>query len=247
MRVLRITAEGPTTSFRYPHFAQTIHPTFEAPPPATIYGHVCSALGEWIDPRGVEFAYHFQFATKFTDLEHVIVLTRGKGRLQGTDLPKALEGRVNPFVRHILFHPRLVLYLNRPEWESAFRSPRYTVVLGRSQDLFTYTSVGPVELQRADRAYLEHTLLPYDMAARTQRGYTVLMPRYLDYQNNRTPTFARYLVLHDRVKTSELNSFGSQGHSGYWIDPDSPRVDGSHLGLVFHTFVGETHESLHVA
>lgn len=58
MQVLKVVVEGLTTSFRYPHFVQGVQPTFEMPPPATIYGHICSALGEWVDPKGVTFAYH---------------------------------------------------------------------------------------------------------------------------------------------------------------------------------------------
>ena len=195
MRVLKITAEGLTTSFRYPHFMQQIHPTFQMPPPATIYGHICSALGEWVDPVGVKFAYHFTFEGTTTDIEHIILLKRAAStaKLPGTRIPKVLEGNVNPFERHLLFHPRLVLYLNRPEWEEAFHSPRYAVVLGRSQDLFTYTDVSVVELRQADSAYFEHTLAPHEIALRTRRGTAVLMPRFLDYANGRRPIFSRYV------------------------------------------------------
>jgi CRISPR-associated protein Cas5t len=246
MRVLKIVAEGVTTSFRYPQFMQTIHPTYEAPPPATIYGHICSAVGEWVDPEGLAFAYHFGYAGQAVDLEHILVLSASSGKLPGTNLPKVLEGAMNPFQRHILFQPKLVLYINRPEWERAFRSPRYAVVLGRSQDLFTYTSVSTVELEQSEEAYLEHTLLPYEMALQTRRGYVVLMPRYLDYADQRRPSFARYVVLHDRVQTREMQQYDSKT-SRYWIDPTSPLSDGAHLGLVFHTFVGDTYESLRLA
>ena len=80
MRVLKIVAEGITTSFRYPHFMQQIHPSFQMPPPATIYGHICSALGEWFDPAGVRFAFHFTHAGEVRDMEHIIVLKPASGR-----------------------------------------------------------------------------------------------------------------------------------------------------------------------
>ncbi|MCX8026148.1 MAG: CRISPR-associated protein Cas5, partial [Thermanaerothrix sp.] len=206
MRVLKVVAEGITTSFRYPHFMQGIHPTFQMPPPATIYGHICSALGEWFDPSGVQFAYHFthQGRARNRDLEHIILLTPSTGYLPDTRIPKVLEGNVNPFERDLLFQPRLTLYINRPEWEAAFRSPRYAVTLGRSQDLFTYTFVGVVELIQAEHAYFEHTLVPHEMALRIQRGVTVLMPRYLDYTRNRAPAFSRYVVISDRVFSDEF-------------------------------------------
>ena len=241
MRVLKVVAEGITTSFRYPHFMQQIHPSFQMPPPATIYGHICSALGEWFDPTGVEFAYHFthQNRRKNADVEHIILLKAARGYLPGTKIPKVLEGKVNPFERELLFHPRLTLYINRPEWEPAFRSPHYAVVLGRSQDLCTYTHVSVVELEQNDRAYFEHTLAPHEMALRTMQGVTVLMPRYLDYTQNRAPVFSRYVMIKERVASDKFYQFSDQPNGPYWIDPTTPAAEGTHLGLVFLSFTGE--------
>ncbi len=239
MRVLKIVAEGITTSFRYPHFMQQIHPSYHMPPPATIYGHICSALGEWVDPTGVEFAYHFTHQGETTDVEHIILLKRATGKLPGTKIPKVLEGNVNPFERNLLFRPRLTLYINRPEWESAFRSPHYAVVLGRSQDMFTYTHVSVVELEQAGRAYFEHTLAPYEMALQVMQGIVTLMPRYLDYARGRQPTFARYTILRDRVL---LEAGGP-----YWVDPTSPEVKGAYQGLAFLRFTGDDDGSICVA
>lgn len=239
MEVLKIVAEGLTTSFRYPHFMQGVHPTFEMPPPATIYGHICSALGEWAPPEGIKFAYHFTYQAKFDDVEHVHILTPSGGKLPGTKFSKVVGGPVNPFKRTILFRPRLMLYINKPEWVDAFRSPRYPVVLGRSQDLFTYTGVSRVKLSLAGSAYFEHTLAPYRMALQTGRGYTVLMPRFLDYARGRIPSFGRYVVLPRRVYTADFIKYQEQPVEKYWVDPASPEEKGVRLGLLFHTFVGD--------
>lgn len=240
MRVLKVVAEGLTTSFRYPHFMQGVHPTFEMPPPATVYGHICSALGEWVNPQGLMFAYRFTHEGRFDDVEHVHVVTASSGKLPGSELPKVIDGAVNPFKRSLLFKPRLVLYLNRPDWEEAFRRPRYVVVLGRSQDLFTYTSIGVVELEEAPQAYFEHTLAPYSMALHAGSGYVVLMPRFLDYANHRAPTFERYAILQRRVHSRDFLRFeGLDNTTGYWIDPTEPKQDGDNLGLLFHSFVDD--------
>lgn len=241
MRVLKVIAEGLTTSFRYPHFMQQIHPTFPMPPPATIYGHIASALGKWFDPAGVKFAYHFTYASKVKDIEHIIVLSPKTGKLfKGSDIPKVLEGNVNPFDRELLFQPRLTLYINRPEWESAFRSPRYAVVLGRSQDLFTYTDVEVLELAQSPHAYFEHTLLPYSATRYTNRGFALLMPRYLDYIRKRQPTFARYFVVQERLDSeTDFLWFGEKSEQLYWIDPTTPEFRGAQQGLSFLGFVGD--------
>lgn len=241
MDVLKIVAEGPTTSFRYPHFVLGVQPTYEMPPPSTIYGHMCSALGELVDPRGIRFAYHFTHAGQVDDLEHVHVLSPATGKLPGSGYPKVLEGNVNPFRRVLLFRPQLVLYVNQPDWEPAFRSPRYAVVMGRSQDLFTYTSVTRLTLNEAPRAYFEATLAPYQLARRTGRGVVVLMPRFLDYSRNRAPRFERYVVIRDRVFTDsgDFIRFAGDSSETYLVDPTAPVVHGRQLGLLFHSFVDE--------
>jgi CRISPR-associated protein Cas5t len=219
MQVLKIIAEGITTSFRYPHFIQGMHPSFEMPPPATIYGHICSALGEWVSPRDLMFAYRFTCSGKFDDVEHIHLVSSSTGKIQGTNFPKVLEGSINPFKRSILFQPRLELYINKPEWENAFRSPYYPVALGRSQDLFTYRNVNIIELEQSPTAYFENTLLPYKMVFQTGQGYAVLLPRFINYNEQRTPKFARYIILKKTVHSSEFLSFGvSDKEAAYWID-----------------------------
>jgi CRISPR-associated protein Cas5t len=243
MRVLKVVLEGVTTSFRYPHFMAGVHPSFLMPPPSTIYGHICSTLGEWIDPLESEsnelaFAYHFTAEGSFEDLEHIHVLKASTGKLPlaGTEKPaKVLEGNTNPFRRTILFQPRLTLYLNRPEWEKAFHSPRYAVVLGRSQDLATYTDISVIDLVPSEQAYLEHTLLPYEMAAQTSVGIVTLMPRWIDYEHNRQAYFSRYLILQRRVMSDDLMRFKQ---TPFLTDPTSTTIGGRKLGLVFHTFIG---------
>lgn len=240
MRVLKVVAEGLTTSFRYPHFMQQVHPSFPMPPPATIYGHIASALGDWFAPEGVRVAYQFSHRGEVSDKEHIILLAASTGKLPGTQYPKVLEGNVNPFERQMFFQPRLVLYINRPEWESAFRSPRYPVALGRSQDLFTYVSVEVIELERAPAAYFENTLAPYEMALQVGRGTVILMPRYLDHDNNRRPAFDRYLVIDRRVKLPRDDGPRFEQEEPFWIDPLSEEWQGLHLGLPFLTFTSET-------
>jgi CRISPR-associated protein Cas5t len=239
MRVLKVEARGLTTSFRRPHFRYGIQPTFRMPPPATIYGHLCSTVGELVPPESVAFAYHFTAEAHFSDVEHIHLVAAAAGKLEGTALPKVLEGKVNPFKREMLFRPRLTFYLTRPDWEPAFRRPRYAVVLGRSQDLFSYTSIQVVELEQARHAYFEHTLLPYHMAVQVGAGIVELMPRYIDYERKRADTYGQYLLLEQRVHSEDFWTFGAEP-SLYWVDPTSERDSdrGTLFGLSFHTFVG---------
>ncbi|MEW6505282.1 MAG: CRISPR-associated protein Cas5 [Chloroflexota bacterium] len=239
MRVLKITAEGLTTSFRYPYYLLGVQPTYEMPPPATLYGHVAGALGEWFDPAGVQFAARFSYLRKHADLETTYLLTPAGGKLKGYEnenIPKTLEGEGNPLKREILFFPRLTLYLNRPEWETAFRHPRYAVCLGRSQDLLTYRRIEVVDLQPVSSAYLQDLLLPYDFVRFTAAGRSVLMPRWLDVHHRRQPTFSRYLILQRRLHTRDLILPPDAALPPLWADPSEPAIEGDPLGLVFHTW-----------
>jgi len=240
MQVLKIVAEGLTTSFRYPHFMHGIHPTFQMPPPATIYGHICSALGYWVEPEGIEFAYHFTYQAAFNDLEHIHLVEASTGKFPGTKFPKVMEGQINPFRRSQLFKPKLVLYINKPEWKEMFLHPKHTVVLGRSQDLFTYSNVSIIELSKANRAYFEHTLVPYDKVLQIGQGYAVLMPKYLDYKKGRFPIFERYLILNRRVFSDDFIKFESphiESDTEFVIDLESPEINSARLGLFFHRFI----------
>lgn len=193
--------------------------------------------GSILRESSLQFIFRFRPALKTLSIR--ISSNLPSGNLKGTRLPKVLEGEVNPFNRGLLFRPRLVLYLNRPEWAEGFRNPRYPVVLGRSQDLFTYSQIEVITLQESNRAYLEHTLAPYRLARRTGMGVVVLMPRFLDYYNQRHPTFNRYVILHRRAYSRDLLRYEEETPLSFLVDPTSPVVEGDHLGLLFHTWVGD--------
>jgi hypothetical protein len=62
----------------------------------------------------------------------------------------------------------------------------------------------------------------------------------LDYANGRQPTFARYIILKERINYTKLVHYEDQPEENeFWVDPTSPEKEGAHLGLWFHAFVGE--------
>ena len=224
MRVLKIVAEGLVTSFRYPHFVQGVQITYEMPPPATIYGHICSAVGEFIAPESTRFAYHFTSTTKFVDFEHLHFF--GK------------QPKMNPFQRELLFQPRLTLYLTNTALKEFFLRPRYAVVLGRSQDLMTYVRVTEVELQPAEATFFSNTLLHLeDTLQLGGRTYSVTMPRFVD--EKRTPIWGQYAVLHDEALYPAASGLQMADLEPLpiWVDPE-PDAKHPHKplqrGVVWH-------------
>lgn len=265
MLALKITLEGIVASFRYPHFKMGVQPTFPMPPPATIYGHICSALGRWLDSeerQQLQFAYHFTSHGMIRDLEHIyqfeVIDHPPKERersqpqqpsnkyfeFQGQYYPKALQGTLYPFRRDWLFKPRMILYINRPDWIDAFRRPVYPVILGRSQDLCWYRCIEHVNLEQQEHVYFEHALLPYSMATRVAAGSVTIMPRWIDEE--RQTRWARYLMLDRSVTSDELFTF-SNDKELFWTDINMPLYEERPFGLVFHTFEGDSYETLSLA
>lgn len=228
--VIRVEMEGLTTSFRYPFFSQGVHPTLPVPPPATVFGHLCSAYGEPFDNTVLSFGYTFTHRGEFIDLEHLW-----------------FADTMNPARRHMLFEPRLTLYISAPDLDllySAFRSPYYPVILGRSQDLMTYTSIEIVELVAAEQAYFEGTLLP-PMYAPAVDGSTLTMTlaRFID--ERRVPDWDDYAVLRGRA-LYPAEPLPPGAPDSVWVDPqirEHPAYPELARGVWLHPFSGEKYRN----
>ncbi|MBI1348165.1 CRISPR-associated protein Cas5 [bacterium] len=272
-RVAKVTIEAPVVSFRYPHFLIGQQPSFDVPPPSTIFGHVASALGEW-PTEPLHFAYAFTAHGRGSDLEHQHIISRAPGKLPepivdplwkpeepppgkkltkkqlaALNTPRLLErtteGTVQPHKRDFLFDVRLELYLDPPELAEAFRSPVFTVVLGRSQDLACVRRVEVVDLLPATQGYLERTIIPGSMRPRLPWGMTTLMPRYIGPAPERQPVFESYIVLRERVyvgypertQARQLLTFAG-AEDTWWTDPATTEDRGGKRLLYFHTLEG---------
>lgn len=250
-RVLRVTIEGTTTSFRYPHFLVGRQPSYSMPPPATIYGHIASALGEFPDRSKLRFAYAFYAIGRGDDLEHTHLVEVGSRRFdKSVGFVKNLEGTVNPIWRQIILLPRLILYIDASDGSElerlrqALREPRYPVVLGRSQDLAAYRSVQIVELEEATAGYLEGTLLPWTWRLKTSAGVMARMPRFIDPDDRKRVEWAPYVVLERRVQIRDdvepsMSVIQRKPNETLLIDPLSPEHHGLRRTVVWLRFDGD--------
>lgn len=229
MLAVRVKVEGPVTSFRYPFFVQNVQPTLPVPPLATLYGHICSAAGELLDPALLQIGYSFSRRGTFEDYEHLWF--------------EGGEFKMNPFVRHLIYEPCLTLYVIWPELEwlaARFRSPRYPVVLGRSQDLMAYTAVELVELVEARSVYFEGTLLPPVFGPAVEGSiYPMTLAAIIDEW--RQPRWESYVVVEGRARYPAAGVLRAAGLPaavpadpeirGYPGQPDLP------LGVWLHRLV----------
>lgn len=237
--VVRVEVTGDVTSFRYPHFTQGIHPTFEMPPPSTIYGLMAATIGDLFNPMGWLFGYYFTHEGKFVDY---------KEHLHYSDPIQPM-----PINRELLFKPKLTLYLAHPneDYESlihAFRSPYYTLSLGRSQDLVCVRNALITTLARVERGIFDRTLLPLSMAPRlNQSSVALTLAQHID--ERRHVKWNSYCALTDatvyppRYEPSEYdNDFTvlefEEGIHELWADNQFtyPRYDNLSRLIWFHPF-----------
>lgn len=254
MTILRIELDGVTTSFRFPHFLVGRQPTYPLPPPATIFGHIASALGEYPNPRGLRFAFSFTAAGRVDDMEkaHITEVGGSVPREERSRFPYPVNVTITtaPLLRELLVQPHLVLYLDAPghldRLYQAFREPRFMVVLGRSQDLASYRRVDLIEPEERPEGYLEGTLLPQAERERFRAAVPMIMPRYIDPDDRRRVAWAPYLVLPGRNIVAPLppdkeNAVWRPARPGerFLVDPDSPLFGGVRRILYWHTFLDE--------
>lgn len=254
MQVLKVELEGLTTSFRYPHFLVGRQPSFPMPPPATIYGHIASALGAYPNPESFRFAYTFTHGGSVDDYEHTWLIKVDRSA-RGWQHPANISANMNPTLRQIFYAPKLTLYLETPDletWQQAFLEPRYPVALGRSQDLASYQKVERISLEQTDTGYYDHTLLPWSYRPRVRVGQGILMPRIVNPENRRDVTWARFVALEHRVFHPKIGEKSlpsevmtiSANSEPVWIDPSSPVHRERQRILVWHSLTGVESETL---
>lgn len=238
MEVLKVELAGSVTSFRYPHFTQGFQPTYLMPPPSTIYGLLCSAVGDYIDPVGLVFGYHFTHDGLFVDY---------KEHLHFSD-----PVQPNPYDRELLFNPRLTLYLSRLDLEPAFWRPRYTLTFGRSQDLVTVSTVSMIQLRDAEAGFFTQTLLSLAVSPLLDANTTaVTMPRFID--RRRRTAWGQYAILQNMTPYPSRGSVSNVDWAEeeaenlvlgdnplqLWVDESCthPKDSNLHRIVWFHSFV----------
>lgn len=232
LEVIKVVLKGAITSFRYPYFVQGMQPTYEMPPPSTLYGYICACIGTFEPPEKLQFGVHFTYDAKFMDLEQVQI-----DSLKAAGSSKR-ELTMNVFQRELLFNPTLTLYLTPTQYLDSFLRPHYPLALGRSQDLMTCVSAKIVTLKRVQRAYFEHTLLPASYAPRFKKTVAVTMARYID--ESRIPTWGHFAIVKERMAYPDEEDPFSDGYAPVWIDEDAPLMDDELArGVILHQFISD--------
>lgn len=181
MKVIRVHITGWVSSFRNPLFISGFQPTLALPPLSAIYGLLTAAKGEWVTPHDAAIGYVFRSRGKAVDLETVYEF-KGKTKPNQKEIDLR-DVKSNISRRECLVAPELYLYTPDTWLGEAFERPRYPLLLGRSTDLATVTSIDEIELQSVSQTTYQDTLLPfphpqiYGQVQALPTHFTAEMPR----------------------------------------------------------------------
>lgn len=217
IQAVRIVLTAYTASFRVPHFVGH-QLTLPVPPLSTIFGLLSAAAGKWIMPEEVDWlAYRCTYESKGTDLEAIFTVERAKPGESARFVTR------NVIQREFLSMPNLTLYLP-PEWESAFRQPRYSLLLGRTQDVAGVMSIARTELHPVDAGTVSGVLLPFELVALNNvSAWLQKLPVAFTDEPQRRPTRMHLFGIVDAHRPAELkDGFG-------WLFQDAQ--DGTTLVL----------------
>lgn len=197
---IRIRISALTASFRVPAFVSH-QLTLTVPPLSTIFGLLSASVGRWVYPKEVDWiAYSFVYETKTTDLEAIINVQR-----------KENEGSIsfgsrNVIQREFLTMPSLTLYLP-PMWEEHFRCPRYTLLLGRTQDVACVESIEHITLQHVDVGKVKGVLLPYHIVTQNHApAWLQNLPIIFTDEPKRTPLGMQIFGVVDAYRPATLTN-----------------------------------------
>ena len=194
MKMIRVHITGWVTSFRNPLFISGFQPTLSVPPLSAIYGLLTAAKGDWVTPHDAAVGYVFQSSGKAVDLETVY------------EFAGELDAKSNINRREFLVKPQLYLYTPDTWLKEAFERPRYPLLLGRSTDLATVTSIEEIELENVSETTFQGTLLPFPHPQ--IYGQIQALPTHFTAEIPRRPCGIRsYCLL-----TEKINYYGEALH-----------------------------------
>ncbi len=175
MKLYRVLITAQTASFRYPNFISSNQLSIKAVPYTTIAGMVASATGDdkLID---FKFSYIFRYQSSYIDLETIY-----KFEKKGNSVNNKNVVQDPTFKREILYDCYLTLYFEDEKIASAFKSPLFQLLLGRSGDLARVVEVKEIDVTKSNKAVLNGTVVPFNEFKTSGEIYA--MPKYFDYSN----------------------------------------------------------------
>lgn len=153
--VLEITFRGWTATPRLPFVLSGNAVCMKVPSYSILLGIIGCCLGRLVAAEEVNMAVYYEFESESQDIE-----TRQRLEFDGVRVKPNAKGS-DAYKREFHTNPKLVLWIDRLDWEKYFHKPQGTPALGRSQDLLWISGIRKVKLKPVDSGIISGCMIPF--------------------------------------------------------------------------------------
>lgn len=191
--LLEVPFEGWTATPRMPYILSGNAICLPTPTYSILLGLVGCCLGRIVNHEEVRIGFQYRFDDIAVDIETRHRLSNSKGKI------KASSKGTDAYHREFHINPKLILWLDRPDWEEYFRFPIGAPALGQSQDLLKiiWKNIRIIEAEPIPSAIISGCLLPYSPQLNSPGQLVQLVEAYqenLDIGTGRTATSSRIFL-----------------------------------------------------
>lgn len=154
--VLEVKFSGWTSTPRMPFILSGNALCLPTPTYSLILGLIGCCLGRVVSSNEVKIGFYYEYDGIANDLE-----TRQRLEFDGKRVKSHAKG-TDAYLREFHVSPKLIIWIDRLDWEEYFLNPIGTPALGRSQDLLKIESVRKVDVENVDEAEISGCMLPFN-------------------------------------------------------------------------------------
>lgn len=153
--VLEIEFSGWTATPRMPFILSGNALCLPTPTYSLLLGIIGCCLGKLVNSNDVKIGFYYEYEGIANDLE-----TRQRLEFDGKKVKSHAKG-TDAYLREFHISPKLILWIDRLDWEEYFLNPVGTPALGRSQDLLKIEKVKIVAVKQVEETTLSGCMLPF--------------------------------------------------------------------------------------
>lgn len=155
-KLLQIKFEGWTATPRLPFVLSGNALCLPVPTYSILLGMIGCCLGRLVEAHEMKIGFRYEYDSTNQDIE-----TRQRLEYDGKKVKSHAKGS-DAHIREFHAIPKLIVWIDRLDWENYFRNPVGTPSLGRSQDIMKIEDVNIIEANEVIETTIAGTMLPFD-------------------------------------------------------------------------------------
>jgi len=154
-KLLQIKLEGWTATPRLPFVLSGNALCLPVPTYSILLGMVGCCLGRLVEAHEVKIGFRYDYDSTNQDIE-----TRQRLEYDGKKVKSHTKGS-DAHTREFHAIPKLIIWLDRLDWENYFHNPVGTPSLGRSQDIMKIEDIRIIEAIQVQETTIAGTMIPF--------------------------------------------------------------------------------------